>query len=162
MFKRAGESQHFIPRKGSFSTRGSRGGRVDTLPPEAQPHEQAFLELRRQYEGLERQRREIHADRERLFAERRNPATSAARSKEIRGELQQLEGKHHANKSERSHLRRTLKYAGLLPFAIVFYYVAERRLSDDLFKELDRETRELMGRRADRPAFHSDIPGRRR
>ena len=36
MYKRTGESAHYLPRRGSYSTVPHRNGRVDVLPPEMQ------------------------------------------------------------------------------------------------------------------------------
>jgi len=144
MYKQVGNSQHFIARTGSHTTKGSRSGRVTVLPPEARPHEQAHLELREQLRVLDEERNKLCIRRDALQVQ----VASARPDKKsfLLHELKKLHYEFKKLKVKRNKIRKTMKYAQLMPWCIVFYYIAKERLDAALFQELEKETRQLTGR----------------
>jgi hypothetical protein len=52
MYKATYDSLHFLKKAASHSTKGTRSGRVDILPPEAQPTKETYLSARDQLDIL--------------------------------------------------------------------------------------------------------------
>jgi hypothetical protein len=159
MYKGASDSQHFVGRKGSHSTKGSRGGKVTVLPPEAEPHEQIFLELSEQMAILEQRRLPVVQEVQSLMQQLSAKGIPEARKKELRPKLRAGQDKLKELRRERSKLYKTQKYAGLLPYCIVFYYIARERMDPVLFEQLDNETSKTMGRKIPKFNLNAAIPG---
>jgi hypothetical protein len=125
-----------------------------TLPPEAQPHEEAYLEMKDQMAVLEKRRQELVQKRNDLDRKLRANRIHTPERARLVAESKALQRKFRELKRARRPLRTTMKYANVLPYCIVFYYIAQKRLDDVLFKELDQETKKTMGRSVERFALN--------
>lgn len=164
MYKRTAELSHFLPRTGSHSTKGSRSGRVDVLPPNAQ--EQVFDDLDNRRQILKGRLTTIRASISSLNAEKSaDPLFSALNNHSVavqnfrrfggqKPQLPQLIYEHHCRRDQLVREQREIESAlhdieRLKPsrkqrqesFGELFVAVAKAMLDESTFNRLREETR---------------------
>jgi hypothetical protein len=132
MFKSSSESQNYLRRVASHSTKGSPSGRVVVLPPAARPQEFLYASLKDQIANTKVRLCEV----DRAIAKGSNYE-----------EITLLRKQRDSIKSTEAKLRIAATNAGQKSYDRVFREVAELLLTRELFKSIDMETEGLMGRR---------------
>lgn len=117
MYKSASNLQSSAKRTASHATKPLASGRVDILPPKARELEIIYNEHKEQVVQLEK-------------------SLAAAASRRQKNRI----------KSEIGRARGMARSVGEEAYATTFYVLAALRMPNELFRELDIETRNAMGR----------------
>lgn len=146
MFKTTSEKQSFQQRVASHSTKGFANGRVEVLPPEAQTLEIVYSDMKEQFDVSLAQWRETQAEIEdvKFRLHGMKPGREADTLKE---RLRTLGFKLNAINTAMGEHRKLARDAGERAFSTCFMFIAERTLPKEVFKRIDIETEQMMGRR---------------
>jgi hypothetical protein len=153
MYKATNRQVQHRRRTGNASLTAFANGR----PPLALPAEWATLEevhrsVYAQYTHLGLEHDRMEGELAQVKAQLRRRALTTEERSALMLRQQELGQQLNRLNSERGSLRKLWQAAAELPFATVFYYLAQALLDRDVFRRLDEETRALVGRhRTDPP-----------
>jgi hypothetical protein len=156
VYKKTGQSAHYLPRIGSYSTVPHRNGRVDVLPPGA---EMPLYDVGAQLTDALAEIEQARARRELLEARRfdlvrfddlRSKLGSRGTEKDelsrIDAELSAIDASLKSLRLRASKLRRLLSGDERLSVESIFFRLAEHQLPHDVYSRLVAQAQSIFGR----------------
>lgn len=160
IYKQTSEATHFLPRKASHSTKGSRNGRVDVLPPGA---EEALWDVASQIADGEARLETLRATRDvaeselhrlskidqwRGKASRGDRLNERSRIATLEATLRAIEGNFRATRKQVASLKALLGSSAAVSFEGAFVALAKIELHSDVYLVLADKARALVARSA--------------
>lgn len=152
MFKRTWNQPHFLKRTASHSTKGSRSGRVDVLPPQAKMHlydiAHQIADGNERIEGMTEERHALDAQLHkvsRVDAVRAKHATDLQGIKpspeieELRGRLAALDGLIASTRKHVNGLKALIGDGQRVSFETAFMRLAKEQLPHDVYESLSTQ-----------------------
>jgi hypothetical protein len=144
-FKGVSNVENYLRRTGSHATKEQRTGRIDAIPTWAQEPEQYYNSVKARSSAAYNQFSYIQGRLAEINKEI-DSGVSKDRFFRLRAEKEDLGEKFHALQLEVNSYRELMRAVGLKAWTIAFYEIARRKLPNETFLMLVRETREIMGR----------------
>lgn len=156
MYKKTGQSSHYLPRKGSYSTVPHRNGRVDVLPPSARaPLFDIAVQITDANGRLEELRRERDSIKGQLHSLGRvdqlrqklgSQGSELERSAKLQREIARLESEMKTLRRRSNELKSIVAGGASVSLEGVFMRLARVELPDNQFDILERKAREIVRR----------------
>jgi hypothetical protein len=145
MFKKSSDQLHFIERTGSHSTKASRTGRIDDIPPWAAEPEEYYNSIRDRWHLLHEQ---LMDAQEKLTAinEKLRLTLPFKEFEHLTQHKERLAQRARILQEQQSDYRAMARAAASHSWATVFIYVARKLLPLEDFKALEQEVMGLLNR----------------
>jgi phage I-like protein len=159
VFKRTWNQPHFLKRTASHSTKGSRSGRVDVLPPSAQMHlydiAHQIADGNDRIERMAEERADLDAQfhkLSRLDAVRAKHATDlrtfapSPEIEELRGRIAALDGLIASTRKHVGSLKSVIGDGQKVSFETAFVRMAKEQLPHDVYETLATQAALICGK----------------